>query len=164
MELVLPQFGLFFWSAVIFFLFLWLLSKFAWRPILSALDAREKRIAEALAAAEKAKAEVEALKAQQEKIQMEAAQERERILAQAQKIRDEIIENARAEARKQAESILQAAQQQIQQQRDRLIVEMRTYAVRLSLQIARQILEDHFKDEEKARAYAEKLASEIRLN
>ncbi|MCX8112211.1 MAG: F0F1 ATP synthase subunit B [Bacteroidia bacterium] len=164
MELVLPQFGLFFWSAVIFFIFLWLLSKYAWKPLLAALDAREKRIAEALTAAEKARAEVEFLRAQQEKLQMEASQERERILAQAQKMRDEIIENARAEARKQAEGILWAAQQQIQQQRDRLLTEMRTYAVQLSLRIAQQILEEHFKDEDKARAYAEKLASEIRLN
>lgn len=164
MELVLPQFGLFFWSAVIFLIFVWLLAKYAWRPILSALDAREKRIAEALSAAEKAKADVEALRAQQEKLQIESAQERERILAQAQKIRDEIIENARSEARKQAESILQTAQQQIQQQRERLMTEMRSYAAQLAIQVARQILEEHFQDEEKARAYAEKLAAEIRLN
>lgn len=164
MEIVLPQFGLFFWSTIIFLVFVWLLSKYAWKPLLAALDAREKRIAEALAAAEKARSEVEALKTQQEKLQMEAARERERILAQAQKLRDEIIESARAEARKQADGILWAAQQQIQQQRDRLMADMRSYAVQLSLQIARQILEDHFRDEEKARAYAEKLATEIRLN
>ncbi|MCS7297242.1 MAG: F0F1 ATP synthase subunit B [Bacteroidia bacterium] len=164
MELVLPQFGLFFWSAIIFLIFLWLLSKYAWKPLLSALDARERRIAEALSAAEQARAEMEALRIQQEKLQMEAAREREELLAKAQKVRDEIIESARQEAQKQAATILQMAHQQIQQQRDRLMMEMRQYAVNLSLQIARHILEEHFRDEEKARAYAEKLATEIRLN
>lgn len=164
MELVLPQFGLFFWSAVIFLTFVWLLRKYAWQPILQALETRERKIAEALAAAEKARQEVEAVKAQQEKLQLEAAQEREALLAQAQKMRDEIIERARQEARKQAEGILWAAQQQVQQQREKLMAEMRAYAVTLAVEIARKILEDHFQDPEKAQAFAEKLAAEIRLN
>ncbi|GIV25864.1 MAG: ATP synthase subunit b [Bacteroidia bacterium] len=164
MELVLPQFGLFFWSAIIFGFFVWLLRRYAWKPILEALDAREKRIAEALAAAEKARAEMEALRAQQEKLQLEAAQERERILAEAQKLREEILEQARAEARKQAEGILWGAQQQLNLQRERFLQEMRLYAVQLALEIAQRILEDHFQDPQKAQAYAEKLASELRLN
>ncbi|MCS7189812.1 MAG: F0F1 ATP synthase subunit B [Bacteroidia bacterium] len=164
MELILPQFGLFFWSTLIFLVFVWLLRKYAWKPILAALDAREKRIAEALAAAEKARQEMEALRSQQEKLQLEAAQEREKILMQAQKMRDEIIEQARVEARKQAEGILWATHQQIQQQREKFIREMQSYAVQLALEIARRILQEHFEDPEKARAYAEKLVDEIRLN
>jgi F-type H+-transporting ATPase subunit b len=54
MDLILPQFGLFFWSALIFGLFFFLLRKYAWKPILSALQERESKIAEALAAAQKA--------------------------------------------------------------------------------------------------------------
>ena len=164
MELILPNFGLFFWSAVIFLTFLWLLRKYAWKPILQALDEREKRIAEALASAEKARKEMESLRAQEEQLRIEAAQAREKILAEAQKMRDEIIEQARSEAGKQAEGILWAAQQQIAQQREKFLQEMRLYAVQLSLEIAQKILEDHFRDPEKAKAYAEKLAGELRLN
>ncbi len=164
MELVLPQFGLFFWSALIFGIFFFLLRKYAWKPILEALDSREKKIAQALAAAQEAQAQIEALRKEQEKLRESAAAEQQRILAEAQKMRDEIIEKARKEAEKQAQGLLWAANTQIERQRELLKAEMRSYAVQLALEIAQKILEDHFSDRQKAEAFAKKMVEEMRLN
>jgi len=164
MDLILPQFGLFFWSALIFGLFLFLLRKYAWKPILSALQERESKIAEALAAAQNAQAQIEALRKEQEQIRVAAAQEQQRILAEAQKMRDEILENARKEAQRQAQAIIALAYQEVERQRDRLMTEMRTQTAKLALEIAQKILQDHFQDREKAEAFALKMANELRLN
>jgi F-type H+-transporting ATPase subunit b len=75
MDLILPQFGLFFWSALIFGIFFFLLRKYAWKPILQALREREQKIADALAAAQKAQAEIEALRREQEQARVAALQE-----------------------------------------------------------------------------------------
>ena len=164
MDLILPQFGLFFWSALIFGLFFFLLRKYAWNPILSALQERENKIAEALAAAQKAQAQIEALRKEQEQIRVAAAQEQQRILAEAQKMRDEILENARKEAQRQAQAIIVLAYQEVERQRDRLMTEMRTQTAKLALEIAQKILQDHFQDREKAEAFALKMANELHLN
>jgi F-type H+-transporting ATPase subunit b len=164
MDLILPQFGLFFWSALIFGLFFFLLRKYAWKPILSALQERESKIAEALAAAQKAQAQIEALRKEQEQIRVAAAQEQQRILAEAQKMRDEILENARKEAQRQAQAIIALAYQEVERQRDRLMTEMRTQTAKLALEIAQKILQDHFQEQEKAEAFALKMANELRLN
>ena len=164
MDLILPQFGLFFWSALIFGLFFFLLRKYAWKPILSALQERENKIAEALAAAQKAQAQIEALRKEQEQIRVAAAQEQQRILAEAQKMREEILENARKEAQRQAQAIIILAYQEVERQRDRLMTEMRTQTAKLALEIAQKILQDHFQDREKAEAFALKMANELRLN
>ena len=164
MDLILPQFGLFFWSALIFGLFFFLLRKYAWKPILLALQEREKKIADALAAAQKAQAQIEALQKEQEQMRMTAAQEQQRILAEAQKMRDEILENARKEAQKQAQAIIVLAYQEVERQRDRLLADMRTQTAKLALEIAQKILQDHFQDRAKAEAFALKMANELRLN
>jgi F-type H+-transporting ATPase subunit b len=164
MDLILPQFGLFFWSALIFGIFFFLLRKYAWKPILRALQEREKKIADALAAAQKAQADIEALRREQEQARVAAAQEQQRILAEAQKMRDEILENARKEAQRQAQAIIALAYQEIDRQRDRILTEMRTQAAKLALDIAQKILEDHFQDRAKAEAFALKMANELRIN
>ncbi len=164
MDLILPQFGLFFWSVLIFGLFFFLLRKYAWKPILHALQEREKKIADALAAAQKAQAQIEALQKEQEQMRMTAAQEQQRILAEAQKMRDEILENARKEAQKQAQAIIVLAYQEVERQRDRLLADMRTQTAKLALEIAQKILQDHFQDRAKAEAFALKMANELRLN
>ncbi len=164
MDLILPQFGLFFWSALIFAIFFLLLRKYAWKPILNALEEREKKIANALNAAQKAQADVEALRQEQERLRTAAAQEQQRVLAEAQKMRDEILENARKEAQKQAQAIIALAYQEIERQRDRILADMRTQTAKLALEIAQKILEDHFQDREKAETFALRMANELRLN
>lgn len=164
MELVLPQFGLFFWSLVIFLIFFFLLRKYAWKPILQALDERERKIQDALTAAEKARQEIAQLKAQQEDLQKQAQKEREAILAQAHKAREEILEKARIEAQQAAQRILQDAQAQIAQSQVSLRAALREEAAQLALEIARQILTQELQDLQKAEALALRLAKEVKLN
>ncbi|MGQ9864195.1 MAG: F0F1 ATP synthase subunit B [Bacteroidia bacterium] len=164
MELVLPQFGLFFWSLVIFLVFFFLLRKYAWRPILQALDEREEKIQEALTQAEKARQEIAQLRAQQESLHKEAQKEREAILAQAHKLREEILEKARAEAQQAAQRILQDAQAQIAQSQLTLRAALRQEAAHLAVEIARQILTHELQDLQKAEALALRLAQETKLN
>jgi F-type H+-transporting ATPase subunit b len=99
-------------------------------------------------------AQIEALRKEQEQIRVAAAQEQQRILAEAQKMRDEILENARKEAQRQAQAIIVLAYQEVERQRDRLMTEMRTQTAKLALEIAQKILQDHFQDREKAEAFA----------
>lgn len=164
MELVLPQFGLFFWSLVIFLIFFFLLRKYAWKPILQALDERERKIQDALTAAEKARQEIAQLKAQQEDLQKQAQKEREAILAQAHKAREEILEKARIEAQQAAQRILQDAQAQIAQSQVSLRAALREEAAQVALEIARQILTQELQDLQKAEALALRLAKEVKLN
>lgn len=164
MELVLPQFGLFFWSLVIFLIFFFLLRKYAWKPILQALDERERKIQDALTAAEKARQEITQLKAQQEDLQKQAQKEREAILAQAHKAREEILEKARIEAQQAAQRILQDAQAQIAQSQVSLRAALREEAAQVAIEIARQILTQELQDVQRAEALALRLAKEVKLN
>jgi len=99
MELLTPDIGVVFWLAVIFLVVFFLLKKYAWGPILSALEAREKRIEEALRAAEAARNELRTLKQEQEKLLEQAKRQEQEIIAEAKKIKETIIEEAKEEAR-----------------------------------------------------------------
>ena len=91
MELVKPAFGLIFWMFVSFALILFLLKKFAWKPILEMLDEREKTISDALNSAQKAKEEMTALRAGNEKLLQEARNERDNLLKEAREAKEMII-------------------------------------------------------------------------
>ena len=95
MELVTPNFGLIFWQLVTFLIVLFLLTKFAWKPIMNALRERETSIENALSAAERAKLEMQGLKAENEKLLAEARMERDKILKEASDAGNALVENAR---------------------------------------------------------------------
>ena len=113
MELVTPEIGLIFWTTVVFSLLLVVLKKYAWKPILSAVDERNKSIEEALRAADKAKEEMLSLSADNERILMEAKKERDLLLKEGREIKDSIIAEAKDKAKVDAEKILITAKEQI---------------------------------------------------
>ena len=98
MDLVTPGIGLIFWQAVTFLVVLFLLSKFAWKPIMASLRERESSIEDALSQAEKAKLEMQALKADNEKLVAQARLERDKILKEAQEAGLQLIEQAKTKA------------------------------------------------------------------
>ena len=106
MQLVTPAIGLMFWTVVIFILLLVILKKFAWKPILKAVDDRNNSITEALSSAEKAKAEMEQLSANNEKILQEARIERDSIIKEARAIKENTISEAKNKASIEAEKII----------------------------------------------------------
>ena len=105
MDKLLGEFsiGLFFWQTVLFLALLFLLRKFAWKPILNAVNEREEGIKNALDAAENAKKEMENLQADNEKLLKEARAERETMLKEAREIKNKMIDDAKEEAKAEAD-------------------------------------------------------------
>src|SRR6476646_4623212 len=95
MELVKPSIGLIFWMVVSFSIILFILAKFAWKPILGMIKDREESIENALASAEKAKEEMKALQSSNERILAEARNERDAMLKEAREIREKMIADAK---------------------------------------------------------------------
>ena len=109
MDLVTPDIGLIFWSTVSFVILYFILAKYAWKPILGAVNEREKSIKDALSAAEKAKEEMASLKSDNEKILNEAKLQREALLKEAREIKSKIISDAQNEATEKANKLIEAA-------------------------------------------------------
>ena len=146
MELVTPEIGLIFWTTVVFSLLLVVLKKYAWKPILSAVDERNKSIEDALKAADKAKEEMLSLNADNERILMEAKKERDILLKEGRKIKDSIIAEAKDKAKVDAEKILTTAKEQIINEKMKAITELKNQVANLSIEIAEKILKSELQD------------------
>ena len=118
MEKLLNEFslGLFFWQTLLFIGLLLLLRKFAWKPILNAVNDRENGIKEALAAAENAKKEMQNVTADSEKLLQEARAEREALLKEAREIKDKMIADAKEQANIEGDKMVNQAQATIPSQ------------------------------------------------
>ena len=147
MQLVTPAIGLMFWTAVIFILLLVILKKFAWKPILNAVDDRNNSITEALSSAEKAKAEMEQLSANNEKILQEARIERDSIIKEARAIKENTISEAKNKASIEAEKIILSAKEQISNEKMKAMTALKNEIADLSIQMAEKILKSELKDE-----------------
>ena len=146
MELVTPEIGLIFWTTVVFSLLLVVLKKYAWKPILSAVDERNKSIEDALKAADKAKEEMLSLNADNERILMEAKKERDILLKEGREIKDSIISEAKDKAKVDAEKILTTAKEQIINEKMKAITELKNQVANLSIEIAEKILKSELQD------------------
>ena len=147
MQLVTPAIGLMFWTVVIFILLLVILKKFAWKPILNAVDDRNNSITEALSSAEKAKAEMEQLSANNEKILQEARIERDSIIKEARAIKENTISEAKNKASIEAEKIILSAKEQISNEKMKAMTELKNEIADISIQMAEKILKSELKDE-----------------
>lgn len=163
MELVLPQFGLFFWTLVIFLTIFFILRKFAWKPILTAISDREKSIADALAQAEKARKEMQNLTAENEKLLAQARQERSEMLAEASRMKDKIVSDAREQASKDVARKIAESQQQIEQAKLAAVAELRKQAATLSLEIAEKVLRKQLSNDPEQQRYVNQIISEINV-
>ena len=146
MELVTPEIGLIFWTTVVFSLLLVVLKKYAWKPILSAVDERNKSIEDALKAADKAKEEMLSLNADNERILMEAKKERDILLKEGREIKNSIIAEAKDKAKVDAEKILTTAKEQIINEKMKAITELKNQVAELSIEIAEKILKSELQD------------------
>tara|TARA_Y100000389_G_scaffold47760_1_gene42933 strand:+ start:126 stop:626 length:501 start_codon:yes stop_codon:yes gene_type:complete len=148
MQLVTPAIGLMFWTVVIFILLLVILKKFAWKPILKAVDDRNNSITEALSSAEKAKAEMEELSANNEKILQEARIERDSIIKEARAIKENTISEAKNKASNEAEKIILSAKEQISNEKMKAMTELKNEIADISIQMAEKIIKSELKDSE----------------
>lgn len=164
MDLVTPDLGLLFWTGITFIALLFLLVKFAWKPILGAVNERESKIAESLELAEKTKAEMVALQAQNENLLKEARAERDSIVKDAKETADKMIEDAKAATKVEAEKLMKSASETIASEKAAAITELKTQVAALSLEIAEKVVRGELSSDDKQKALAEKLAADVNMN
>ncbi len=164
MELVKPAFGLIFWMFVSFGLILFLLKKFAWKPILEMLDEREKTISDALNSAQKAKEEMAALRAGNEKLLQEARNERDLLLKEARDAKETIINEAKTKANEEAAKLLTIARENISNEKMAAITELKNYVATLSIEIAEKVLKQELADPNKQKELVQTLLKDTKLN
>lgn len=157
------SFGLFVWQTLLFVGLLFLLAKFAWKPILSAVEERENTIKDALDSAEKARADMEAVQADNKRILKEARAEREALIAEAKKTSTQMINEAKEAAQVEADKIASAAQASIEQEKNAAINEIKNQVASLSVEIAQKVLQGELADEKKQQALVEKLVNDIEI-
>ncbi len=164
MDLVTPGFGLVFWMTLSFSIVLFILKKFAWKPILSALKERDDSIAEALNAAEKARTEINELKADNDKIMQEARIERDTLLKEARNIKEEIIGEAKNKAKEEADKILSDARESIKNEKMAAITELKNQVANLSISIAEKILKQELSDKESQKELTDNILKDTNFN
>ena len=164
MALVTPAIGLMFWTCVVFVLLLVLLKKFAWKPILNAVDERNESIENALKSAESAKAEMQALNADNERILAEARLERDALLKEAREIKGNIINEAKEQANVEADKILTSAKEQISNEKMKAITELKNTVAELSIDMATMVIKSELKDADKQKQLVTEALKEAELN
>lgn len=162
--IITPQFGLFFWSAIIFLLFFVLLRRFAWKPILTALKQREDTIENALQEAAKARTEMEQLKADNEALIKEAKVERDQILRDANAMRQQIIDKAKQEAEAVATKEAEKAKQQIEAEKLSALNEIKDTVSVLAVEVAEKILRKELSNKAAQESFAKELISQLSEN
>ena len=164
MDLVTPDIGLIFWTTVSFAILYFILAKFAWKPILGAVNEREKSIKDALFAAKMAKEEMASLKADNEKILNEAKLQRESLLKEAREIRSRIIADAESEATEKANKLIESAKTAIENEKSAAMKELNNTVVDLSLNIAEKLLSKELDNKEKQQENIQEILENTKLN
>ena len=164
MSLVTPAIGLMFWTCIIFTLLIVLLRKFAWKPILTAVDDRNEQINSALKAADKARLEIENLNNDNERILLEAKSKRDQLLKEARDIKDNIINEAKEKASNEAENILNAAKSQIENEKMKAITELKNSVAVLSIDIAEKVLKNELKEKSNQEDFINSILKNSELN
>ena len=159
-----PELGLIFWQLVIFLLVLFLLGKFAWKPILLSLKEREDSIEGALRMADRTKLEMQQLKAGNEKLLADARLERDRMMQEAQVMANQFRETEKIKAVEEANRITQQAREAIQQEKNAALAEVRNTAAQLSLDIAERILRRELADPAAQTQLVDAYLKDVKLN
>lgn len=156
--------GLFIIQAALFILLVILLRKFAWRPILEAVNSREEGIRDALLAAENAKKEMQDLQANNERILQEARLERDTMLKEAREIKEKMIADAKEEAQVQGSRMIEQAKLAIESEKNAAMAELKNQVSSLSLEIAEKLLKDELSNKESQVKLVEKMLGDVKLN
>ena len=151
------NYGLVVWTWLIFVLLLLVLRKWAWRPILDALDQREKGIQNALDQAAREREEAAKLLGQQREILGQVRGEAQEILAEGRKAGERLRAELMAEAQKQKQEILERSREEILRERDEALATLRREAVDLSISAADCVLEKNLDSKDNRRLVEEYL-------
>lgn len=164
MELVKPELGLIIWMLLSFAIVVFLLKKFAWKPILESLHQREDGITSALRAAEEARAEMARLQADNNKIMEEAKRERDIIIKEARDMKDRILSESREQAHEEARKIMEHARAAIISEKNAAVTQMKDAIAELSVSIAQKILTQELANKPAADAIIKQDLQNAKLN
>ena len=158
------EFGLFFWQTIIFVGLILLLKKFAWKPILDAVNDREEGIKNALLSAENAKRDMLNLKSDNEKLLAEARLERDGMMKDAREIKEKMINDAKTEAQTVGQKMIEQAKASIESEKNAALAELKSQVSTLSLDIAEKLLKDELSNKEAQTKLVEKMLGDVKLN
>ncbi len=164
MGLVTPDYGLLFWTMLSFSILLFILRKFAWKPILLGLKSREESIAKALKQADEARAELTRIQESNRVLAEKARLERERDFQEAKAFREKLIEEAKEEARAESQKMIEKAREIIKQEKEAAKKELYVTVASLALELSEKILRKQFTDKEKQTDYINELLKEMSKN
>ncbi len=164
MELITPSVGTIFWGTVVFTLLIFILAKYAWKPMLKAVNDREESIADSLALAEKTKLEMMQLQAENENLLKEARVERDKIIKEANEASKQLVAEAKDKSKVEADKIITDAHKAITIEKNSAMAEIKNHVAALSLEIAEKIIRGELSSDDKQKALANQLADDISLN
>jgi F-type H+-transporting ATPase subunit b len=164
MDLLTPGSGLIIWQAIIFLLLVVLLSKFAWKPILGSLKEREESIQTALDTAEKARAEMAKLTADNESLLKQAREERDKMLKEAREIANRLKDEAQSDAKKAADKIITDARAAINVEKEAALRDVRTQVAMFSLEVAEKLIKKNLSSDKEQKGLIEGYIKDLKLN
>ncbi len=164
MELVNPGIGLIFWMTLAFAILLFILGKYAWKPIMKILKDREGHIEKSLHAADLAKEEMITMVFNNEQLLKQAKSDRDVILREARKIKESIIEEARLKANVEADRIVENAKERIENEKMSAMTELKNQIAQLAIEVAEKILEKELSGEQKQQDYIKQIIDKAQLN
>ena len=164
MNLITPEFGLLFWQTITFVVLLLLLSRFAWKPIMSSLREREETIEGALRSAELARQEMTKLRADNERLLDEARAERDAMMRKAQQTADAIVEEAKNKAAAESNRIVESARAAILSERQAAIDDIRRQVATLSVDIAEKVIRRQINGDTQQRQLVDQFVKDIHLS
>jgi len=164
MELLTPSPGLIFWMLLVFGILVFVLAKFAWKPILTAVKEREDSIESALRMAEETRAEMAKLKADNDRIIAEARLERDKIIREAKNASDYLLAEAKDKAVSEGVKIIADAREAIQQEKTALVAQMKKDVAAFSIEIAEKVLRKELADKKAQESLVSDLITQAKLN
>ena len=164
MDIVTPAVGQIFWGGLVFLILLILLAKYAWKPILNAVNEREQSISDSLELAEKTKEEMKSLQAENEQLLKEARAERDQMIKDAKETASKMIADAKGDAKAEASKLLASAREAIESEKAAAISELKVQVAAFSIEIAEKVVRGELSTDDKQATLANKLAEEINLN
>lgn len=164
MDLLIPEVGLLVWNTISFLVLVFLLGKFAWKPIMKAINERENTIEDALNKAELAKQEMARLTAQNEDLMKQARAERDEILKEAKSLKDNIVSEAKNAAQVEGAKLIEKARIEIENQKKAAVAELKGQVSTLSLDIAEHVLRAQLDDRAKQQELVNGLLKNVELN
>ncbi len=164
MDLLTPEFGTIIWTLIVFSLVVFILGRYAWKPMLNALKQRDNTIAESLQAAEKAKREVGQLQLESEKLMAQAKVERDKMLQEARELKESVMIDAREQAKKEGLKMIEDARQAIKTERAAAIQDIKNQVSELSVAISEKVLLHELSDPAKQKELIEKSLVDVKFN